>query len=205
MRPPHRSGPAGSGLRPQYGTTLTIVLVLIVMLQVLALTQADIGWVALREASARRDRLLADAAAEAALVLCARLLVQRALPVHAWPGDGEPAGWRAAQAFSGLSPTAYSLGAIWPAQAQIPLAPPAPQCLAESRVVQGSTARVSTAQGHTLQRDPAVIVLLTARGVGLDGSTQSYRQRIWRSGEGPSDGTSAARVQGWRSVAAVPN
>lgn len=201
MRPPPRLCIAGAGihagasvrpppdLRTQCGSTLTIVLVLTAMLQVLALTQADIGWVALRDASARRDRLLADASAEAALVRCAQWLAQGTLPVHAWSGQGEPAGWRSAQAFTGAQPLASSLSAIWPAPTSIAI-PPAPQCLAESRPVTGRTD-----QGRASE-----IVLLTARGVGRDGSTQSYLQRIWRGGP-----ASAAYAQGWRSVAAVPD
>jgi Tfp pilus assembly protein PilX len=201
VRLPPRFWIAGTGTRAgasirlppdaltQCGSTLTIVLVLAAMLQILALTQADIGWVALRDASARRERLLADASAEAALVRCAQWLAQGTLPVYAWSGQGEPAGWRSAQAFTGAQPVASSLSAIWPAPRSIAV-PPAPQCLAESRPVTGRTD-----QGHASE-----VVLLTARGVGLDGSTQSYLQRIWRGGP-----ASTAHARGWRSVAAVPD
>jgi len=165
---------------------LPIVLALTALLQVLALAQADLGWVALRDAGARRDRLLADTAAEAALVICSRLLQQGRIPVYPWTGPGEPAGWQAPQAFSGSAPLAYSLGPRWPA----PTSPP--QCLAEARPAVSGAGHVPAAQ----------IVVLTARAVGLDAETQSYQQRLWRVASGVSP---ASSPQGWRNVAAVPD
>jgi hypothetical protein len=169
-------GPAG-----ERGTALPIVLALAAMLQVLACAQVDVGWVALRDAAARRDRLSADSSADAGLVLCADLLQQHRLPLHVWTGAGEPALWRATGAFDGPSPIAYSLAGIWPAPG------PAPQCLAESRPL-------TPVDGHTREA-----VQLTVRAGGDDENTVSYRQRIWRLDN------AQVLAQAWRSVAATPD
>jgi len=175
----------------QRGASLPIVLALTALLQVAALAQADTAWVALHTAGARHDRLVADAAAEAGLVLCTRWLQRGAIQVWPWQGAGEPAAWRAAGAFddasAGAAPHAQRLAQTWPG------ARAAPQCLVEARPA-------SVAPGAP----PAQILLMTVRGVGMRRDTQRYLQQIWRLPGGAGGIDLQHALSAWRSVAAAP-
>lgn len=172
--------------RRQCGATLPIVLALTAMLQLLAMTQADMALIAQRTAGARRDRLIAFEAADSGLVLCLRSLARGAAPVRPWTGSGEPAYWRSGHAFSGPAPAAFALRANWPGAAA------APQCLIESRPMVGQES----------SRPARLVYLLTVRGLGSRIDTQNYMQEILVDPD-TNRGT-APQGQGWRSVAASP-
>lgn len=175
--------------RHQRGASLTIVLALVALLQLLALAQVETAWVALRTAGARRERLTAYVAADAGLVLCARLLQQGTLPIHPWTMPGEPAYWRAPQAFAGAAPAAVALGGSWPG-ASVP-----PQCLVESRPAAAPQRGEPAAQ----------LYLLTVRGSGTRRDTQSYLQQIGLVPGIAENGQAASASWAWRSVAGLPD
>jgi len=143
----------------------------------------------LRTAGARWDRLIAFDAADSGLVLCLRLLDRGAAPVRPWTEPGEPAYWRSGHAFSGSAPAAFALQANWPGAAT------APQCLIESRPVEG----LAQDQPERLS------YLLTVRGLGARLDTQSYLQAIASDPDPKKKSGAAPRLQGWRSVAAAPD
>jgi len=176
-------------LSRQYGATLTIVLALTAMLQLLAIAQADTALITLRTAGARWDRLIAFDAADSGLVLCLRLLERGGAPVRPWMEPGEPAYWRSGHAFSGSLPAAFALQANWPGAAA------APQCLIESRPMEG-----------LVQDQPERLsYLLTVRGLGARLDTQSYVQAIASDPDPKKTSGAAPQLRGWRSVAAAPD
>jgi len=176
-------------LSRQRGATLAVVLALTAMLQLLAIAQADTALIALRTAGARWDRLIAFDAADSGLVLCSRLLERGAAPVRPWSEPGEPAYWRSGHAFGGSAPAAFALQANWPGAAA------APQCLIESRPMDG----LARGQPERLS------YLLTVRGLGARPGTQSYVQAIAWDADAKKTSGGAPQLRGWRSVAAAPD
>lgn len=157
------------------GVALPVVLVMASMMLVTSAAWFEASLLEARNASLIADHLLAFHAADAALSLCSRALSNGSMtapPASEQPG--EPDGWRRQGSFEAQ---AIAPVGTWPGSAR------PPQCLIEA---------------WRIDRRPAArAFVVTARGFGSDGDTQSWLQAQIVI-EGP-------RVQRrWRRVVARP-
>lgn len=163
------------GRQSQRGTVLPVVLLIVSMMLATSAAWFEGALFAARNTSAVIDQMQAFRAAEAALVLCSRALVDGATIAPPAPAQsGEPQGWRRQQTFEARATT--PVGA-WPGSSR------PPQCLVEA---------------WRIEARPAVrAFLVTARGFGATDDAQS-----WLHMQLVVDGMRIERH--WRRVVAQP-
>lgn len=135
------------------GVALPVVLLLISMILAVCAASFELGVASARRSANLEEHLRALRAADAALSLCLRAVdAGVAAPIHAV--SGEPARWRQKGAFDG--PDGFSPVKTWPGS------PRPPQCILES-----------WRMGH---RPRASVLLVTARGFGMDDVAEAWLQ-----------------------------
>lgn len=148
LRQPHRRA-----LTTARGVALPVVLVIASMMLVTSAAWFEASLLEARNASAIADHLRAFHAADAALALCTRALVEGSATVPEQLQPGEPAQWRQTSIFEqqAITPAATWRGSMRP-----------PQCLFEPWRID--------------DRPEARAFLITARGFGAGDDTQSWLQ-----------------------------
>jgi Tfp pilus assembly protein PilX len=163
------------GQRRSRGIALPVVLVIASMMLVTSSAWLEAALLEARNASLIADELQAFHAADAALLLCTRALVNGAMTVPAEPvATAEPVGWRQQ---AGFDARAVAATAAWPGSVR------PPQCFVEAWRI-GS-------------RPAAGAFVVTARGFGASEDTQS-----WLQAQLVLDGSHIERH--WRRIAARP-
>ncbi|MFX1673139.1 hypothetical protein PWR63_12840 [Paraburkholderia sp. A2WS-5] len=142
------------GRQGQRGTALPVVLLIVSMMLATSAAWFEGVLFAVRNTSAVIDQMQSFRAADAALVLCSRALVDGATIALPTPAQsGEPQDWRRQQAFEARATTPVG---SWPGSAR------PPQCLVEA---------------WRIEARPAVrAFLVTARGFGATDDAQSWLQ-----------------------------
>jgi Tfp pilus assembly protein PilX len=157
------------------GLALPVVLLIAAMMLTTSAAWFEQTVVAARNAAGILDHLVAMHAADSALTVCARNLVNGSL-AGTPPASGEPVGWKSQATFES---NAIAPFASWPASLSVR----APQCLVEAW-------RLSN-------RANAQAYLITARGYG-----RSVDSQMWMQLQVVIDGGVVEKH--WRRVAARP-
>ncbi|WP_322072094.1 pilus assembly PilX family protein [Paraburkholderia bannensis] len=157
------------------GVALPVVLLIVSMMLVTSAAWFEASLFEARNAASVVDQLQSFHAADGALTLCARALIDGSAPAYSAPVQvGEPQQWRRQDTFDALATTPVS---AWPGSVR------PPQCLVQAW-------RIET-------RPDVRAWLITARGFGATQDAQSWLQM-----QLVLDGTHVARH--WRRVVARP-
>ncbi|MFC5428735.1 hypothetical protein ACFPTO_07955 [Paraburkholderia denitrificans] len=157
------------------GVALPVVLVIASMMLVTSAAWFEASLLEARNARLMADHLQAFHAADGALSLCTRALVNGSMFAPSAPVQpGEPAGWRHKGTFEAQAVVPV---VTWPGSAR------SPQCLVEAWRIDS--------------RPAARAFVVTARGFGVDDDTQS-----WLQAQIVFEGTRVERH--WRRVVARP-
>jgi Tfp pilus assembly protein PilX len=136
------------------GMALPVVLLIVSMMLVTSAAWFEATLLETRNADAVADHLQSFHAADAALMLCARSLLNGAISAPAPSAQsGEPQGWRQQDSFDRQAVTPF---VAWPGSGR------APQCVVEAWRIDS--------------RPLARAYLITARGFGILDDTQSWLQ-----------------------------
>ncbi|WP_321890175.1 pilus assembly PilX family protein [Paraburkholderia bannensis] len=157
------------------GVALPIVLLIVSMMLVTSAAWFEASLFEARNAASVIDQLESFRAADGALTLCARALIDGSAPPYSAPAQvGEPQQWRRQDTFDALATTPVS---AWPGSVR------PPQCLV---------------QAWRIETRPSVRAwLITARGFGATQDAQSWLQM-----QLVLDGAHVERH--WRRVVARP-